>query len=128
MPHRYGVSYFSSKGPTGDGRRKPDLLAPGERIISCAAGPDLETFRTKAGPLPPDAGPNVAYYLERSGTSMAAPHVSGIIAGILSARGEFVGLPEEMKDLLVKNATDLGRDSSFQGGGLVDMMRTIQAI
>src|SRR5205823_7672082 len=35
MPHRYGVSYFSSKGPTGDGRAKPDLVAPGERILSC---------------------------------------------------------------------------------------------
>lgn len=31
-PHTYGVSYFSSRGPTGDGRRKPDLVAPGERI------------------------------------------------------------------------------------------------
>ena len=38
MPHVYGVSYFSSKGPTGDGRIKPDLVAPGEKIISCAAG------------------------------------------------------------------------------------------
>ena len=38
MPHTYGVSYFSSKGPTGDGRAKPDLIAPGERITSCAAG------------------------------------------------------------------------------------------
>src|SRR3954471_24678667 len=28
-PHTYGVSYYSSKGPTGDGRDKPDLLAPG---------------------------------------------------------------------------------------------------
>src|SRR5437764_10148674 len=35
MPHIYGVSYFSSRGPTGDGRAKPDLLAPGERILSC---------------------------------------------------------------------------------------------
>ena len=34
MPHTYGVSYFSSKGPTGDGRLKPDLVAPGERITS----------------------------------------------------------------------------------------------
>ena len=34
MPHVYGVSYFSSKGPTGDGRLKPDLVAPGEKIIS----------------------------------------------------------------------------------------------
>src|SRR5205823_8181740 len=35
MPHVYGVSYFSSKGPTGDGRLKPDLVAPGEKIVSC---------------------------------------------------------------------------------------------
>jgi len=127
MPHRYGVSYFSSKGPTGDGRSKPDVLAPGERIISCGAGPDLQTFKTKAGAMPTSSKAQ-AYYLERSGTSMAAPHVSGIIAGILSTRGEFVGLPEEMKSYLIKNATDLGRERNFQGGGLVDMMRTIQAM
>jgi serine protease AprX len=41
MPHTYGVSYFSSKGPTGDGRLKPDLLAPGEKILSCAAASKL---------------------------------------------------------------------------------------
>lgn len=129
MPHRYGVSYFSSKGPTGDGRQKPDLLAPGERIISCGAGPDLQTYLKKAGPMPVAApGTNVAYYLERSGTSMAAPHVSGIIAGMLSTRGEFVGQPEEIKEVLIKNATDLGRERSFQGGGLVDMMRAMQAV
>ena len=33
-PHLYGVSYFSARGPTGDGRRKPDILAPGEKITS----------------------------------------------------------------------------------------------
>jgi len=32
MPHSYGVSYFSARGPTSDGRMKPDLVAPGERI------------------------------------------------------------------------------------------------
>jgi len=31
-PHTYGVSFFSSRGPTADGRRKPDLVAPGERV------------------------------------------------------------------------------------------------
>ena len=124
MPHLYGVSYFSSKGPTGDGRRKPDLLAPGERIVSCGAGPELQTFRTKAG-LSGQAG---AYYIERSGTSMAAPHVSGIIAGLLSVRNEFIGRPDEIKKVLLENATDLGREPSFQGSGFVDMMRAIQAI
>ena len=124
MPHTYGVSYFSSKGPTGDGRRKPDLLAPGEKIVSCGAGPDLQTFKTKAGL---DGKPG-AYYIERSGTSMAAPHVSGVIAGLLSVRGEFKGRPEEIKKLLMDTATDLARDPCFQGRGLVDMMRAIQAI
>jgi subtilisin family serine protease len=127
MPHLYGVSYFSSKGPTGDGRAKPDVLAPGERIISCGAGPDLETYKSNAGVIP-TGNKRPAYYLERSGTSMAAPHVSGIVAGILSTRGEFVGLPEEVKGYIIKNATDLGRERNFQGGGLVDMMRTIQAM
>ena len=53
-PHTYGVSFFSSRGPTGDGRQKPDLLAPGERIMSVVPGP----------PPTVDA---------KDGTSMAAP-------------------------------------------------------
>ena len=46
MPHSYGISYFSGKGPTSDGRMKPDLVAPGERIVSCALF-DAEARRTK---------------------------------------------------------------------------------
>jgi hypothetical protein len=38
--------------------------------------------------------------------------------------GSFRG-PEEIRNLLVKNATDLGRDPNFQRGGLVDVMRAI---
>ncbi|HKP16340.1 MAG TPA: S8 family peptidase, partial [Gemmatimonadaceae bacterium] len=33
-PHTYGTSFFSSRGPTADGRMKPDCVAPGERILS----------------------------------------------------------------------------------------------
>ena len=33
-PHTYGISYFSSRGPTADGRRKPDVVAPGESVLS----------------------------------------------------------------------------------------------
>jgi hypothetical protein len=50
-PHTYGVSYFSSKGPTGDGRLKPDLVAPGERITSCAAGKMLAEAVSGADPV-----------------------------------------------------------------------------
>jgi serine protease AprX len=124
MPHTYGVSYFSSKGPTGDGRAKPDLVAPGERITSCAAGRALDAA---TGGQPPDPD-RVAVYVEDSGTSMAAPHVSGVIANLLSVRREFAGRPDEVKQLFLESATSLGRDRYFQGHGLVDLMRAIQAV
>ncbi|MGH3768834.1 MAG: S8 family peptidase [Pseudonocardiaceae bacterium] len=119
MPHRYGVSYFSSKGPTGDGRAKPDLVAPGERILSCAAGRTAADAQAKCGPI---------HYVEDSGTSMAAPHVSGCIASLLSIRREYLGRPEDVKEVFLRSATDLGRVPAFQGSGLVDLMRAIQSV
>jgi serine protease AprX len=124
MPHTYGVSYFSSKGPTGDGRHKPDLVAPGERITSAAAGRALAS--AVAGG-PPDPA-RVAVYVEDSGTSMAAPHVSGAIANFLSIRREFIGRPDEVKRIFLESATSLGRDRYFEGHGLVDLMRAIQSV
>ena len=120
MPHTYGVSYFSSKGPTGDGRMKPDLLAPGEKILSCAAG-------AARAEVVADMKSAKFDYLEQSGTSMAAPHVSGVAAAFLSVRREFIGQPEKVKELFVKSATDLHRDPYFQVSGLVDLMRAIQS-
>jgi serine protease AprX len=110
-PHMYGVSYFSSKGPTGDGRTKPDLVAPGEKIVSCSIHLD-QGFE----------------YEEKSGTSMAAPHVSGAVAAFLSAHPEYRGNPSQVKEIFIKTATDLNRDRAFQGAGLIDIMRAILAV
>jgi serine protease AprX len=118
-PHATGVSYFSSKGPTGDGRLKPDLVAPGERVVSAGAGRLLAAARRDV----PDAS-----YVENSGTSMAAPHVSGLAAAFLSVHREYIGRPEEVKRVLLDSATDLRRAREFQGHGLVDAMRAIQAV
>jgi subtilisin family serine protease len=120
MPHVYGVSYFSSKGPTGDGRDKPDLVAPGEKILSAAAGQRLDKAAERVEKVP--------QYVEDSGTSMAAPHVSGVIAAFLSVRSEFIGRPERVKEIFVEAATDLRRNRAFQGNGLVDVMRAIQSV
>jgi subtilisin family serine protease len=120
-PHGYGVSYFSSRGPTGDGRHKPDLVAPGERITSAAAG----SFKA---PVKLKLGQDAAVYVESSGTSMAAPHVSGAIAAFLSVRREFIGRPDEVKRIFIESATPLGRDPSFEGGGLLDLMRALQTV
>ena len=119
-PHIYGVSYFSSKGPTGDGRLKPELVAPGEKILSCAAGRPRDEIQAETG--------GSCSYREHSGTSMAAPHVSGVVAAFMSVRQEFIGKPEKIKAIFTNTATDLKREKYFQGNGLVDLMRAIQSV
>ncbi len=125
MPHTYGVSYFSSRGPTGDGRLKPDILAPGERIISCAAGAEQQKYAAA-----PTTGKitSPVLYCEQTGTSMAAPHVSGTIAAFLSVRREFIGQPEKVKAIFLANAVDLHRERTFRGAGMVDLMKVLQAV
>jgi hypothetical protein len=58
---------------------------------------------------------------------MAAPHVSGAAAALLSLYREFVGQPERVKEILIASATDLKRKRDFQGAGLVDVLRAIQS-
>jgi serine protease AprX len=106
-PHTYGVSFFSSRGPTGDGRLKPDLVAPGERIRA----PIL-----KGG------------WGDLDGTSMAAPHVSGAAAMLMARYSELIGQPSRVKRILCESATDLGRERSFQGHGMLDVLRAFQSI
>lgn len=106
-PHRHGVSYFSSRGPTGDGRPKPDLVAPGEDID---------------GPIP---GEGIA---AMHGTSQAAAHVSGAAAMLLARYRELLGRPERVKQILCATATDLARERDFQGHGLVDVLRAMQSV
>ena len=120
-PHTYGVSHFSSRGPTADGRRKPDLVAPGERIISARHDWERLTTGASAGAL----RARDDLYLEMSGTSMATPHVSGILASFLSLRREFVGYPDRVKRILLDGCVDLGRDPYMQGAGLPNLIKML---
>jgi subtilisin family serine protease len=112
-PHTYGVSYFSSRGPTADGRRKPDVVAPGEQILSA-----YNNYNKKAATASD-------LYIEMSGTSMAAPHVSGILAAFLCMRREFISYPNRIKTLLLDNCTDLGRDRYIQGCGMPNLIKML---
>ena len=106
-PHLYGVSYFSARGPTGDGRRKPDILAPGEKITSTVPGRSAQRM---------------------DGTSMSAPHVAGAAALLMARYPELIGRPLRIKEILMATATDLKREPSFQGAGLVDVLRALQSV
>jgi hypothetical protein len=106
-PHTYGVSYFSSRGPTGDGRCKPDVVAPGEKIKAPVPDRKLKTL---------------------DGTSMAAPHVSGAAALLLARHRELTGQPARVKQILCRTAVDLGRERYFQGSGMVDVLRALQSV
>jgi hypothetical protein len=106
-PHTFGVSYFSSRGPTGDGRSKPDLVAPGEKIESAVPGQALKRM---------------------DGTSMAAPHVSGAAALLMARHRELLGSPHRIKEILCRTATDLGREKYFQGSGMIDVLRALQSV
>jgi subtilisin family serine protease len=115
-PHTYGISYFSSRGPTADGRRKPDVVAPGEKILS--ARHDWRASGTDSYKLE-------ELYVAMSGTSMATPHVSGVLAAFLSLRREFIGYPERVKAMLMAGCVDLRRDPYMQGAGLPNLIKML---
>ncbi len=73
-----GMAAFSSRGPTNDGRLKPDVVAPGTNVLSVrssVAGPD-----PLWGDVTPAADPLNGRYCWSGGTSMSTPLVAGAAA------------------------------------------------
>lgn len=86
---------------------KPDLSAPGAHVLSSVPGPDIAAF---------------------SGTSMAAPHVAGAVALLLSAAPGLMGDPFAIRSILLATGEDLGeagRDQRF-GFGRQDALAAAQ--
>lgn len=102
------ISSFSSRGPTKDGRFGPTVAAPGEEIVSTRGLPATVLCNTP----PVEASPFAAFYGTCSGTSMAAPHVTGSVALIAQwwkrAHGGEAPSAAMTKALLVNSATDMG--------------------
>jgi subtilisin family serine protease len=103
---------FSSWGPSADLRIKPDILAPGVSIIAA---------RASKGSIQPI--PENSYYAQLSGTSMAAPHVSGVVALIKQAHPNWD--PLTIKNALISTGRDLKYNVYQQGGGRVNAAASV---
>lgn len=103
-----GVMTRSSRGPTADGRPKPDVLAPGELITSAVPGG----------------------YRRLSGTSMASPHVAGLAALMLEKNPRLK--PADIKRILMESARridEVGQeDVIIQGRGLIEVASVMRRV
>ncbi len=110
---------FSGRGPTSECIIKPDIIAPGSKIISCLASiQDLSDDRVKELKIVAEN------YLEMSGTSMATPVISGAIALLLEQRPDLT--PNEVKYLLKKCAVTLNRPQNHQGWGIINVEKLLE--
>jgi subtilisin family serine protease len=113
------VTDFSSRGPTADGRAKPDLVAPGAEVLSALPDSTYGTF---------------------DGTSMAAPHVAGVVALMWSANPRLIGDIDTTARILRETTTPATpsyqdqagsaacrEDTNITGAGLVDAYAATQA-
>jgi len=122
------LSSFSSRGPTYlDHFVKPDLLAPGAGTISLrATGSTLDTahpeLRVKVGEFrdDPASAEQDSEYFRMSGTSMATPVVSGMVAIMIQADRSIT--PDTVKMRLMKSAEKRPEYDIFsEGAGLADL-------
>ncbi|NJP31519.1 S8 family serine peptidase [Micromonospora thermarum] len=107
------VTDFSSRGPAPGGAAKPDLVAPGDKVLSAMPG---------------------GGYAELSGTSMATPQVAGVVALMWSANPALVGDLPRTRRILTETAapaepgTDTCGDArNVTGAGLVDAYAAVRA-
>lgn len=94
---------YSGRGPTSACICKPDIVAPGSRIVSCA--------------------PRPGGYRIKSGTSMSTPVVAGALALLLEKYPEMNN--RDVKLRLRERAVDLGLPRNQQGWGLLDVGKLI---
>jgi PKD repeat protein len=136
-----GMAAFSSRGPTDDGRIKPDLVAPGTWILSAysqAYHPDDGGSQEDGWGTPPNR-----WYKYMGGTSMATPLAAGAATLVRDYYNDVAGLASPssalVKATLVNGAYDMtpgqygpgaqqelvGRPDNAQGWGRVDLANSL---
>ncbi len=130
------VSDYSSRGRAGDQATYPDLSAPGEAITS-ACRPYLPICSTGLDPRNGPGALDVGTFNTISGTSMAAPHVAGIVAQLFQAAP--AATPAQVERALKTSAHKFGDGAAYEPGavgttsydkghGLVDVVAAVGAL
>ena len=109
------VPFFSARGPTAAGDSKPDILAPGRKIISLYS---LDSYLDGALPGRRMLSSLGRTYFRLTGTSMAAPVVSGVVALLLQANPDLT--PDQVKFVLANTARSVSGSTDTVGAGVVD--------
>jgi serine protease AprX len=117
------VASFSAYGVTADGFAKPDLVAPGRNIVSLLASDDSNFALSHPSNAVPGAG-GISYF-RMSGTSAAAPMVSGAVALLLQAHPHLT--PDQVKYRLMAtaNKTWPGYDAAKAGAGYLNILAAV---
>jgi serine protease AprX len=110
------LATFSSRGKTQDGIYKPDVVAPGRKIVA----PLASTSATLARQLPDRI--TDGRYIRLSGTSMASPITTGVVALLLQAYPTLT--PDQVKWLLTN--TDRGYAGQADSAGVVDPLAALK--
>jgi serine protease AprX len=120
------VATFSSRGPAAiDADAKPDLVAPGVGIESLSNRYSTLYWSKSAYLLPGTVATTYLPYLSLSGTSMAAPVVTGTVALMLQANPSLT--PNAIKAILQYTAeTHSGYDPLTQGAGFLNALGAVQ--
>ena len=117
VPGSLEISTFSSAGPTRDGRVKPDVAAPGEVIFSARSA--QATFSSS------EIVPGNDQYAILAGTSMAAPHVTGIAALVWESNPGLTGA--QMRERLRRTSDPVAPSPNTTWGfGKVNALRAVR--
>src|SRR5467141_5392307 len=130
-PRAHVLADFSSRGVPGDNLYHPDITAPGVHIVSTRASTGTVLNGDDANHdvrICQISATNLAFYTCASGTSMASPHIAGVVARMQEAAGGTLK-PDQVINALTSTARPLPGYGTWEvGAGFVDAYAAVMSV